>query len=279
LLFCVGATKAGTTWLHRHLATHPDCRVRTIKELHYFDTVEAGAWARRLQLHREARKRLAAAPRSAALRDVRDWIDVLKRRAEDIPAYLSYVTGGAEGRRLVADITPSYAGLPIARLAQMARILPDVRFLYLLRDPVSRFWSHVRMLALHRERAPDAVAGTARVLMSEILAGRSSATVDRGDYAANVSRLRAAVAPERLSLMVQEEMMTDTGISGLWAFLGIGAGKADFTRRVHEGVAAPLTEDERLVLRRWLQPQYDFVEELFGALPQAWQRPATGVAA
>lgn len=279
LLFCVGATKAGTTWLYRHLATHPDCRVRAIKELHYFDTVESGAWTRRLKLYRALKAKLGAGQHTAALRDVRDWIDVLKRRTEDIPAYLSYVTGGAEGRRLVADITPSYAGLPVSRLALMARILPDVRFLYLLRDPVSRFWSHVRMLALRQVRSAAAVPAAARAMMSEILAGRSTAVVERGDYAANVSHLRMAVAPQKLSLVVQEEMMTETGIRGLWAFLGIGAAKADFSRRAHEGVQAPLTAEERTALRRWLQPQYDFVEDLFGRLPQAWQPPAAGVAA
>jgi Sulfotransferase family len=279
LLFCVGATKAGTTWLYRHLAAHPDCQVRAIKELHYFDTVESESWTRRLRLHRAWKARLDARQQSAAFRDVRDWIDVLKRRAEDLPAYVSYVTGGADGRRLVADITPSYSGLPVSRLAQMSRLLPDVRFLYLLRDPVSRFWSHVRMLALRQVGKPAEVPDKAREIMAEVLAGRSTAAVERGDYAANVPRLQAAVTPDKLCLMVQEEMMTDAGIRGLWAFLGIGAAKADFARRAHEGVPVPLTGEERRVLRRWLQPQYDFVEETLGRLPKAWQHPAAGEAA
>jgi hypothetical protein len=48
--------------------------------------------------------------------------------------------------------------------------------------------------------------------------------------------------------------------------------------RTHEGVPVPLTEAERSALRRWLQPQYDFVENMFGALPPSWQRPEAGVA-
>ena len=39
-LFCVGATKAGTSWLYEHLYAHPECRFRTIKELHDFTMTE-----------------------------------------------------------------------------------------------------------------------------------------------------------------------------------------------------------------------------------------------
>ena len=47
LLFGIGATKAGTSWLHRYLAGHPDCALRSIKELHFFDTAtdpDAHGW-------------------------------------------------------------------------------------------------------------------------------------------------------------------------------------------------------------------------------------------
>src|SRR5438309_7414307 len=34
---CVGAQKAGTTWLYRELESHPDFWMPPLKELHYFD--------------------------------------------------------------------------------------------------------------------------------------------------------------------------------------------------------------------------------------------------
>src|SRR5215471_17299234 len=34
---CVGAHKAGTTWLYRQLDSHPDFWMPPVKELHYFD--------------------------------------------------------------------------------------------------------------------------------------------------------------------------------------------------------------------------------------------------
>src|SRR3984957_2732032 len=34
---CIGAQKAGTTWLHKMLGQHPGAWLPPIKEIHYFD--------------------------------------------------------------------------------------------------------------------------------------------------------------------------------------------------------------------------------------------------
>ena len=40
LFVCVGAQKAGTTWLARMLARHPDLFITPVKEIHYFDNIQ-----------------------------------------------------------------------------------------------------------------------------------------------------------------------------------------------------------------------------------------------
>jgi hypothetical protein len=42
LVYCIGATKAGTGWVYQYLRAHPECHMRTLKELHFFDTLEFG---------------------------------------------------------------------------------------------------------------------------------------------------------------------------------------------------------------------------------------------
>ena len=39
LFVCVGAQKAGTTWLARVLEDHPEIFMTPVKEIHYFDHV------------------------------------------------------------------------------------------------------------------------------------------------------------------------------------------------------------------------------------------------
>lgn len=278
ILFGVGATKAGTSWLYHHLASHPECHLRSIKELHYFDSAASGQFDRQLKLHAAAAQRLVSAggDRAAAIAarraDLAQWASVMERRREDIPAYLAYLTAGQGERRLVADITPSYGLLPVDRLRAMAAIGPDVRFVYLMRDPVARLWSHVRMLARRSVAAAADFPAAAHGLLRGILAGAPSGAVARGDYAAAITRLRAAVDPRRLLVMFQENLMARPGLARLCGFLGIGVRPAAFDRRLHEGMPLAMTEEEMRGARIFLRSQYEFVARQFSDVPDAWRK-------
>lgn len=287
LLFCVGATKAGTSWLYRHLSQHPDCHLRTIKELHYFDMLE-----RRTQPYyrRRLRARILALKDAIAdgdtrplvgrqLRDALAWKAVIEAGEGDagIAAYLAYLDHGRGDRRLVADITPSYALLPEARLRQMAGLGAATRFLYLLRDPVSRLWSQARMLASRRAadmaEFPSRAVAAMEAMLDAILRGLP----DREDYIGAIGRLRAAIAPDRLLLLLQDEMMTVPGLARLHGFLGLSDMDGNFDKRVHEGTPLALPDDLRARAQRALRPQYDFVARLVPDLPDSWRRNMTEV--
>lgn len=284
LLFGLGATKAATSWVHGYLARHPDCHLRAIKELHYFDCVESGRFGYQLRQQVRRMRRLAAAVADGqhasrkALRDVRAWNQVVKRQAEDPAAYLAYLTDGIGAGRLVADITPAYAELPEARLRAMAGLLPDVRFLYILRDPVARFWSHVRMVARRSLPLATPEAGVATIL-DRVLSGEPSEIPRRSDYAGALARMAAAIAPERLMVVFQDALLTVPGIADLCRFLGITPHPANLAQRVHAGVEVPMTGVQRARIAAFLAPQYEFVARTLGPLPDSWRRDGTeGVA-
>lgn len=285
VLYCVGATKAGTSWLYRHLSQHPDCHLRSIKELHYFDMLEAGSQRR---MTKRLRERILLLKSSIAdgdtrptlkrqLRDAEAWLDLISRPEADIPAYVSYLTEGRGERPVVADITPAYALLPEARLSQMQDAAPRTRFLYLLRDPVSRLWSQARMLATRRADDMAAFPARAAQMLEGMLESIRNGLPDREDYIGAITRLKAAVRPERLMLLLQDEMMTAPGLSRLHAFLGIADREGDFDRRVHEGTPLAMPDDLRARAQAALRPQYDFVARLFGDLPDSWRRNMTEV--
>jgi len=283
ILLCVGATKAGTTWLYNHLAAHPDCHLRAIKELHYFDTLESGAFERQLKLQIAFSQKLMrqvdrsrGATRERALQklaDVNEWAEVLEKRREDIPAYLSYLDGGRAERPVVADITPAYAMLPEARLRQMAGMAPDVRFLYLLRDPVSRLWSQVRMMAARAAKALDAVPDLAFSMLDEVLEGRRKGALERGDYAGTLERLNAVADPKRLMVLFQEEMLSVPGLERLCGWLGIEARPGDFAARVLAGPDLAMPEAQKARACAILRPQYEYVARHYAErLPASWRR-------
>lgn len=281
-LFCMGATKAGTSWLHDHLLGHDQCYFRTIKELHYFGLSEPAQFETALRVGRQEIARLTNVPFKSdeegaivarRLTDLRDWQKVLQSLSFDLQAYRAYLTDGLANARVVGEVTPAYALLPLEILKSMVDVGQDVRVVYLVRDPLARLWSHVRMIINKGNSAnfkPDAVA-----LLDKIISGDSTAVasgiVARGDYAAIVTKLTKAFGAKRLMVLFYEDLFGLEGIAKLSDFLGIDPRKADLNRKVHQGepLAFPFALRDRALA--FLRPQYDYIAQNIGQLPKSWQ--------
>ena len=281
-VFCLGATKAGTSWLQDQLAEHPDCRLRTIKEYHYFSKSKSADFDAAIAANAREVARLTA--KNAArpfeqgawarrhIADLADYDAVLARGAPDNAAFAALLQGGPGQGHVVGDFTPAYALLGEQKLAQLAGFAPDTRAIYLIRDPVARLWSHVRMVAARTN--PGDIATAAWALLDRITSGdrtgECGAITQRGDYAAILPKLKRAFDPSRLLVAFYEDMMTQPGFARICAFLGIAARPADLDRKVHAGKPLDLTAADRTAVARALRPQYDFVAQMFPALPAAW---------
>ena len=100
LLFGMGAAKAGTSWLYRYLCAHPDCHLRTIKELHFFDAIDEGREAEQLRMLAERRRKLARrradaaddANRARRIAEIEEYEGVLA--SADQGQYLSFLNRG-----------------------------------------------------------------------------------------------------------------------------------------------------------------------------------------
>jgi Sulfotransferase family len=129
---CVGAQKAGTSWLYRQLAEHPDFWMPPLKELHYFD-----------QLSR------IAPVASARARDDRDrhFLENLKRLSARSHFELEDYSRlfAPKGSLLSGDITPAYSMLNDEVIERIVSHFPDLKVIFLARDPVERAWSQLSM--------------------------------------------------------------------------------------------------------------------------------------
>jgi hypothetical protein len=129
---CVGAQKAGTSWLYRQLAEHPDFWMPPLKELHYFD-----------QLSR------IAPVASARARDDRDrhFLENLRRLSArshfELEDYARLFA--PKGSLLSGDITPAYSMLNDEVIERIVSHFPDLKVIFLARDPVERAWSQLSM--------------------------------------------------------------------------------------------------------------------------------------
>jgi len=129
---CVGAQKAGTTWLYRQLESHPDFWMPPLKELHYLDNLN------------RTKRRLP--PRSKDERDAcfLDGINDLSMRSHiDLDSYGRLFRH--KGPLLSGDISPAYSTLSDEIIERVVDHFPDSKVVFLARDPVERAWSQLSM--------------------------------------------------------------------------------------------------------------------------------------
>lgn len=176
-----------------------------MKELHFFDR---GA-DRRIDRWRRHAPRFARAWRrrrtggAQARSDARFYRRFLTSPSHSWAAYRSWFEE-PEGR-LCGEITPAYCALTEERIAEIRRRLPQLRILFMMRDPIDRAWSAVvKSLAREAGRAP---ADLSREDWEPKL--RSSGLARRSDYLGILERWEGAFGAERVFVGFLEDLEDD----------------------------------------------------------------------
>ncbi len=173
-MLVVGAMKCGTTAMHDLLAQHPEISMAPGKEVNYFygpeqqPATDPGTWWRDGQWHRGPEW-------YASLFDPQTPV-----RGESSPGYT------APGHPEVA--------------VRIAALLPDVRLVYLVRDPVDRAVSQWR----HHRRE-----GTERRPVDEAIIDRDSQYLARSRYHERIAPFLQHFAREQLLVVAQEDLLSD----------------------------------------------------------------------
>lgn len=284
MAYGIGAQKAGTSWLFDCLSQSDECHSLPTKELHYFDALydkgEAGHMTDRLaQLRRtvaEMTETVDPANR-ARLRRARLLVDRLSIHATtpgDHRPYVEHLLTGYDGQRIICDFTPSYSVLDSDAFAQMDSIGP-ARFIFILRDPVERLWSQIRMSnsAKAKKLSDAAYLENCIAHARELLERRNPARIPRADYARTMAALEAVVPPKRIHYAFYEDLFTQDSVNRICAFLGIAPVTVQADKRVNLGRSTSLPPDLAEALTTALAPQYAAVAARFGdAVPASWRR-------
>lgn len=275
-LLGVGAMKAGTTWLHDYLAASPQCEPGVRKEYHVFDSqdLEGEAYV----LGRVVEKAHGSLDEVAQGRPTDPTFLLQAAMIADEELYFDYFTAlFARSRqiRLTLDITPAYALLSPARLASIRARFEQrgVRPVaaYLMRDPVERIWSQVRM---QKRRRPGNNPGTAEELVAQRYAEPSY--TDRTRYETTVRNLDEAFG-DRTFLAFYEELFDPataaSEIARLSSFLGIDAREPDLGAQFNVSPrSAELPEATARTVAEHFRATYEFVASRFPDrdLPRIW---------
>jgi len=147
----IGAHKSATTWLFEQLKKHPDIWMPPLKELHYFDArncslkeriVRDARWRRRFKqeslkalkefniLNSEYRKKIKWEFKYFFSNTNDNW-------------YASLFKQGSG--KMKGDITPDYSILNKTAIQRIATMMPSLKIIFVMRNPIERAWSQAKM--------------------------------------------------------------------------------------------------------------------------------------
>ncbi len=251
----VGAQRCGTTSMVRALSRHPAVfSAAQYLEVHYFDIgYDRGlAWYRSHFPH-PARARLAA--RSA----------------------------GAEP--VAFESSPYYMFHPLAA-GRIARDLPGVKLLVLLRDPVERAysgWAHAVSIGCETEPFERALeledarlAGEAERLASDpgyaSYSHQHHSHRTRGQYAEQLERLERLFGRDQIHIVDSGAFFTDPEpeYAVVLDFLGLAARGSPGLRRRNASPRAPMSEATRAALKEHYRPHDERLARWLGHQP-SWR--------
>lgn len=183
---CIGSQKAGTTWLYENLRQHPELFLPDRKELNYFSS---------------------------------------KHRFFGMPlkAYSDYFTGAKE--RIKGEVTPC-ANLPLKRIRFIKKIMPSVRLILIIRNPIDRMWASALMYLVRAQKRnfDDISDGEFIRLFNQ------PDLFSRGDYPSVLHNWRAVFPENQLHICFYDDLMNNPKafLKAILAFLQV-SNEADWS--------------------------------------------------
>jgi len=277
----IGAQKSATTWLDRCLRTHPDLWLPPVKELHYFthrgDHGPEGV--RRLfgsdhmsrRLRRLLRSRFRSDLRHLDMRSLR-WDFRYFFGSPSDAWYVSLFAGNAA--RIVGEITPEYSKLSSEEVRRVHESFPDLKLIYIMRDPIDRTWSQIRMLARKRAWSLD---NTSAEKLLELLGDPE--IISRSEYVKTLDNWGRYYPDDRFFITFLEDVISDPGglLVRLFSFLGIGSPSLlppDHENPVNPGESRPIPPILERELARIHIKDLLTLEDRFGYPVTTWRERA-----
>ena len=281
----IGAQKAGTSWLHSVFSAHPEFWMPPAKELHYFDhKFPPKASDDKHPPGMEEQRRRMRAKRVRRLDAAKIWSLLVPPSATRIVWEFEYAFGKRTdewycnlfkpaGNRLTGDITPAYSRLDDGAVEYIHALLPDVRIIFLVRNPVERAWSHAVMdLVKHQGRRFEEVTDSQFIAHFESRASRL-----RTGYIEIIDRWQRVCGKESLFVGFFDQIVEEPAdlINEICRFLGATGGAEILPagicqQRVNPGRGRQPTKECAAHLAGMYRTEIEELSRRFGRYSQLW---------
>lgn len=283
----IGAQKAGTSWLWTVLHAEPRIWMAPKKELHYFDRALRYPSTSILATDRFLDRLLSRARHNRQFRDrcrtdVRNAIS--RRDWKLLRWFLRYYCGTCDDAwylslfhqgsgRVCGEITPAYAILDREDVARIHRLLPSLKIIFLLRNPIDRAWSRIRFGWTQGELAALDDFAQIRAVID-----RPGSKL-RGDYLRTLDIWESYFPHEQVFIGFFDDIVEQPAklLRDVLSFLGLDPGSAP-EARLRRNVGKSRESEMPLPVRRYLTEKYlpdlEKLSARFGGHAERWRADA-----
>ncbi len=306
----IGAQKAGTTWLNEALANYNDIALPHIKELHYFDV----KWLpRKLNTYKIRKiwtdelktisKNIADTVQNGMVNTIKnskpeekmsgifsnDFLikyELSKRCSRVVNLahvlsikndndYLKYLVNISQNKKVVGEITPAYSMLSIEGFSNIKSLLPSVKIIFLMRDPIDRFISQAKFLNKLRKTKGKDELDIQKKYLSML---KDETYMMRSDYHGILDRLEKVFEDQNILTLFYEDLLGDKCVSKMHLveeFLNL-PNKSDEEILSWKSVKYNATSDEKMpdearaIIGKKFKKTYEYIFKKFDTVPEKW---------
>lgn len=265
---CIGTPKSGTTWLDAQFRAHPGLWLPPIKELHHFDCSGTAPWG----LYYRFDKGIQYNIRRAAKQCLNDmWARpgnaswyfryFFLRRTDEWYAGLF----SPKKHQVAGEITPAYCRLEEQQVANIHGLMPDLKIILILRNPVERFWSNLAMYF-----SKYGFKGIGEVPDAEIFAMFDSQMHQRSaQYHKTIEMWRRYYPEEQIFIAFFEQISTQPQdlLESIYDFLEVSKQKLTdsgrLTKKINHRQYPTIPEHFKIQLHRLFQTEIELIHRMF----------------
>ena len=270
LLLCVGAQKAGTSWLHHVLKNSNDIEFTQYKEVHYFDAKHG--------ITNLLPNRLISNMANIANVERKDFVNkVFSNNADALDSIKEilddswYCNLFNQKAKYCADFTPEYALLTEDGYKNIKDISLNQKVIFIMRDPVERALSAIQYY--YRNLETNIEDEPAQELLRK---SGLPLFLDRSKYENTIKILEREFDREDVLFLFYEDVMQDkvAALVTIEKFLGIDLPRVEkhkLNKVVNKSKKFSFSSEVVSNLERSLIETYRFINSYFGELPKAWR--------
>ncbi|MAA72656.1 MAG: hypothetical protein CL679_13125 [Bermanella sp.] len=245
----IGAQKAGTTWLDKMFKSHPDIWTPVVKELQFFNEKflkDVFPWT---QQHRVNHAKSAISYAITGETDCQ-WDNIKQAVHIADSNEISYewyevVFDYAEKGMIKGEMTPEYSLLDYEHVQEIQSRYPNLKIIFVMRDPVQRALSGIKMRLL--QEGFDDSSDQQEIDEFVLNCSKDWDVIERGNYKNIINIWSSVFGESNFLTLLSDELKNEpvTQLKMIGDFLNVDEHcfSADPSERIHVGKSFHISEE------------------------------------